>query len=86
MTAGIALSAFFGILSAILWLLSARVPVPAGPIWFQAHVGAGAPNQEIEKLITALRRQSRFNAWAAIFAAAAVLAAPLDALWQSAYG
>lgn len=63
-----------GLGSAALWLWSALVPIPKGTIFFTSHAGGGTANAEVEKLMAALRRQSRLSAAAAVLAAIAVLA------------
>ena len=63
------LTVLFGDLSAIFRFASALVPVPRN-VWFQAHVGGGGPNQEFEKLLSGLKRQSHLNRCGAFFTAA----------------
>jgi hypothetical protein len=65
------LAEFFGYLSAAFWLASAVTPVPSN-IWFQAHAGGGAPNLELEKLISRLKKMGWLNTGGALCAAIAI--------------
>ena len=62
------LTVLFAVLSAAFWFGSALIKTPRN-VWFQAHVGAGAPNREFEEILSRLRWQSHLNAVAAAFAA-----------------
>jgi hypothetical protein len=83
------LSALFAGVAAVLWFLSAKVDIPAtfpihvvkpesfagqmigGPLGGE-YAGFGHSN-ELDTLASALGRQSRFSAWAALAAAVAAL-------------
>ena len=59
----------FGILSALCWLVSAFIKAkpnrtPDANGWTQASVGDGNGNDVVETL----KKQSKWNSWAAIFA------------------
>ena len=61
------------LVSAGLWCACYFVDVPKGSIWIQGPVGHGAPNPEIDKLVSAVRQQSKLNGWAAGFAGLAAI-------------
>jgi hypothetical protein len=69
MTITTILTILFSGASALFWFASACTSVPRN-VWFQAHIGGGAPNEEFEHLLNGLRMQTRLNALAAAFAAA----------------
>lgn len=61
----------FGYLAAFVWFASALVRLPSS-IWFQAHVGGGSPNEQLETLVRRLRIASWLSAGAAFLTAASV--------------
>ena len=61
----------FGFLAALVWLASALIPLPSN-IWFQPHLGGGAPNERVETLVRRLKSISWLNALAAVLTALSV--------------
>ena len=65
------LSVVFAIAAAILWFVSARVNTPEFFHIISVQVGGGVGSghsPDLEKLAEALKKQSKFSAWAAICA------------------
>jgi hypothetical protein len=59
-----------GSLSAGLWIAASAIRFPPR-IWIAARVGGGGPSEDVDQLLTVLRRQSRLNGAAAACAALA---------------
>jgi hypothetical protein len=74
------LQILFLALCASFWGWAASVRLPKDQIWFTSHTGGGAPNENIDKLIHGLRKQSRLNGVAAGCAAIAAVMQFLERL------